>query len=240
MAIRILLVEDSDSQREFLKDGLSKQGFEIETAKNGAEAYKKLFEYQPDLVLSDIMMPVIDGYQLCRLIKNKEETKKIPVILLTILDKKIDTFWGKKAGAQLFLSKSIDINELVSNINATIRRYPVTDEYKEALIQQATPDNSAQSQLNIILNDLLLKSVFANEFRNLGDFMNYERILVEKLFSLLSSFVEYSVAGIYFASPDDFSENILYLDTLGRNLSKNLLSDIQYDFFRKLEEIHIR
>jgi diguanylate cyclase (GGDEF)-like protein len=67
--------------------------------------------------------------------------------------------------------------------------------------------------------------------------MNYERVLVEKLFSLLSSFVEYSVAGIFFASPDDFSEIILYIDPLGKNLSKNLLSDIQYDFFRKLEEI---
>ena len=237
MTAKILLVEDSESQREFLREGLTRFGFDIETARNGAEAYKKLFEYLPDLVLSDIMMPVIDGYQLCRLIKNKDDTKKIPVILLTILDKKIDSFWGKKAGAQLFLSKSIDIEELVKHINATLRRYPVTDEYKQAMTAQLATDNSAQSQLNIILNDLLLKSVFANEFRNLSDFLNYERILVEKLFSLLSSFVEYSVAGIYFASPDDFSENILYLDTLGRNLSKNLLSDIQYDFFRKLEEI---
>lgn len=237
MAVKILLVEDSDSQREFLKEGLTKHGFEVEIARNGAEGYKKLFEYLPDIVLSDIMMPAIDGYQLCRLIKNKDETKKIPVILLTMLDKKIDSFWGKKAGAQLFLSKSIDIEELIKNINATIRRYPVTTEYKDAMTAQLTGDNTAQSQLNIILNDLLLKSVFANEFRNLSDFLNYERILVEKLFSLLSSFVEYHVAGIYFASPDDFSENILYIDTLGRNLSKNLLSDIQYDFFRKLEDI---
>ena len=237
MAAKILLVEDSDSQLKFLKDGLLNNGFIVETAMNGAEAYKKLFEFVPDLVLSDIMMPAIDGYQLCRLVKSKDETKKIPVILLTILDKKIDSFWGKKAGAQLFLSKSIDMDELVTNINATLRRYPVSEEYKSKIASQATPDNSAQSQLNTILNDLLLKSVFANEFRNLSDFMNYERILVEKLFSLLSSFVEYTVAGVYFASPDDLSENILYIDTLGRNLSKNLLSDIQYDFFRKLADI---
>ncbi len=237
MSAKILLVEDSSSQLMFLKDGLVKNGFTVETAVNGAEAYKKLFEFIPDIVLSDIMMPTIDGYQLCRLIKNKEETKKIPVILLTVLDKKIDNFWGKKAGAQLFLSKSIDIEELVKNINATLRRYPITDEYKANIAQKFSPENSAQSQLNVILNDLLLKSVFANEFRNLSDFLNYERILVEKLFSLLSSFVEYTVAGVYFASPDDFSENILYIDTLGRNFSKTFLSDIQYDFFRKLDDI---
>lgn len=236
MAAKILLVEDSETQLKFLKDGLINSGFEVETAANGAEAYKKLFEVVPDIVVSDIMMPVIDGYQLCRMIKNVDETKKIPVILLTVLDKKIDSFWGKKAGAQLFLSKSIDINELARHVNSTLRRYPLTDEYKEALRQKDSSDNVAQTRLNSILNDLLLKSVFANEFRNLSDFLNYERILVEKLFSLMSSFVEYSVAGIFFASPDDYAENILYIDTLGRNLCKNVLSDIQYDFFRKMEE----
>lgn len=236
MTTKILLVEDSNTQLKFLRDGLVNNGFEVETATNGAEAYKKLYDYIPDIVVSDIMMPVIDGYQLCRMIKNVDETKKIPVILLTVLDKKIDNFWGKKAGAQLFLSKSIDMNELVKNINATLRRYPVTDEYKAGIALKTSSDNSAQTRLNMILNDLLLKSVFSNEFRNLSDFLNYERILVEKLFSLLSSFVEYSLAGIFFASPDDYAENMLYIDTLGRNLSKGVLSDVQYDFFKKMEE----
>ena len=236
MAVKVLLVEDSETQLKFLRDGLAQNGFEVETAMNGAEAYKKLFEYIPDIVVSDIMMPVIDGYQLCRMIKNIDETKKIPVILLTVLDKKIDSFWGKKAGAQLFLSKTIDMNELVKNINATLRRYPLTDDYKANIALKASSDNSAQTRLNNILNDLLLKSVFANEFRNLSDFLNYERILVEKLFSLMSSFVEYSVAGVFFASPDDYAENILYIDTLGRNINKSVLSDVQYDFFKKMEE----
>ena len=237
MATKILLVEDSETQLKFLKDGLEKNGFEVDTASNGAEGYKKVYDFQPDLVISDILMPVIDGYQLCRMLKNKEETKKIPIILLTILDKKIDNFWGKKAGAQLFLLKSIDMNELVRNIHLTIKRYPVSDTYKAELALKNTNENTSQSQLNIILNDLLMKSVFSNEFRNLSDFLNYERILVEKLFSLLSSFVEYTIAGIFFASPDEFAENILYIDTLGRNFSKNLLSDVQYDFFRKMEEL---
>ena len=236
MSAKVLLVEDSETQLKFLEEGLVSSGYIVETASNGAEAYKKFFESAPDIVVSDIMMPVIDGYQLCRMIKSKEETKKVPVILLTVLDKKIDAFWGKKAGAQLFLSKSIDIKELSLSINATLRRYPVNDEYKANIASLSKQENTAQTQLNTILNDLLMKSVFANEFRNLSDFMNYERILVEKMFSLLSSFVEYNVAGVFFSSPDDFSEKILYIDTLGRNLSKNLLSDIQYDFFRKMED----
>ena len=160
MAIKILLVEDSETQLKFLKEGLIQNGFEVETALNGSEAYKKVYACAPDIIVSDIMMPAIDGYQLCRMLKNVDETKKIPVILLTVLDKKIDNFWGKKAGAQLFLSKSIDMKELVSNINATVRRYPVTDDYKAALIERNGAENSAQSSLNTILNDLLLKSTF--------------------------------------------------------------------------------
>ena len=236
MAIKILLVDDSETQLRFLQEGLVNNGFEVETASNGSEAYKKIYIYAPDVVVADIVMPAIDGYQLCRMIKNVDETKKIPVILLSVLDKKIDNFWGKKAGAQLFLSKSIDIKELSSNINATVRRYPVTEEYKEALAKKGGEEHSAQFRLNAILNDLLMKSIFSNEFRNLSDFLNYERILVEKLFSLLSSFVEYHVAGIYFSSPDDFAENIVYFDTLGRNLPKSLLSDVCYDFFKQMEE----
>ena len=236
MAIKVLLVEDTATELKFLKDGLVSNGFEVETATNGSEAYKKAYTTAPDIIVSDIVMPVIDGYQLCRMLKNGEDTKRIPVILLTVMDKKIDAFWGKKAGAQLFLSKTIDVRELSAQMTATVRRYPMKDEYKEALIKNADNASSAQFKLNSVLNDLLMKSIFSNEFRNLSDFLNYERILVEKLFSLMSSFVEYHVAGIYFSSPDDFAENILYIDTLGRNLSKNILNDVCHDFFRNVEE----
>ena len=236
MAIKILLVEDTATELKFLREGLEGAGFEVESATNGSEAYKKVYTFAPDVVVSDIVMPAIDGYQLCRMLKNDEETKKIPVVLLTVMDNKIDTFWGKKAGAQLFLSKSIEIKELANQIIATVRRYPVKEEYKQNLIKNADSACPAQFKLNNVLNDVLMKSIFSNEFRNLSDFLNYERILVEKLFSLLSSFVEYHVAGIYFASPDDFADNILYIDTLGRNLSKNLLNDVSYDFYRNMEE----
>ena len=75
MAIKILLVDDSETQLKFLKEELTANNFEVETALSGAEAYKKLFTFAPDIVVSDIVMPPIDGYQLCRLIKNDDETK---------------------------------------------------------------------------------------------------------------------------------------------------------------------
>ena len=79
MATKILLVEDSETQLKFLKEGLEENGFDVETASNGSEGYKKVFTYAPDIVVSDIKMPAIDGYQLCRMIKNMDETKKLMV-----------------------------------------------------------------------------------------------------------------------------------------------------------------
>ena len=74
MAIKILLVEDSETQLKFLQENLISQGYDVETAMNGSEAYKKIYTTTPDVVVSDIMMPIIDGYQLCRMIKNVDET----------------------------------------------------------------------------------------------------------------------------------------------------------------------
>lgn len=236
MSPRILIIEDSETQLKYLRDKLETKGFEVVAASDGIEGYQKVYETAPDLIIADVVMPNINGYQLCRMLKNSEDTQKIPIILLTILDKKIDKFWGKKSGAQLFLSKSIDFEELYNHITSVIKRYPINQEYKDHLQHQIVTRDSAQTHLNNVLNELLMKTIFSNEFRNLSDFLNYEKVMVEKIFSLLSSFMEYNIAGLFFTSPDTLGENILYLDTLGRNVSKRVLSDIHYDFFKKLAE----
>ena len=236
MSPRILIIEDSETQLKYLRDKLETKGFEVVAASDGIEGYQKVYETAPDLIIADVVMPNINGYQLCRMLKNAEDTQKIPIILLTILDKKIDKFWGKKSGAQLFLSKSIDFEELCNHITSVVKRYPINQEYKDHLQHQIVTRDSAQTHLNNVLNELLMKTIFSNEFRNLSDFLNYEKVMVEKIFSLLSSFMEYNIAGLFFTSPDTLGENILYLDTLGRNVSKRVLSDIHYDFFKKLAE----
>ena len=74
MTAKILLVEDSETQLKFLKEELSNRGFNVEIAKNGAEGYKKIFEFFPDIIVSDIVMPIIDGYQFCRMVKNVDKS----------------------------------------------------------------------------------------------------------------------------------------------------------------------
>ena len=131
MANKILLIDDSKTQLDVMKLRLSKCGYEIETAQNGLEGYNKVFSFIPDIILSDIIMPELDGYQLCRLLKNNKLTKNIPIILLTVLDKKLDEFWGKKAGAQIFISKTAEFSEIHEKIDEQLRETSLTESDKE-------------------------------------------------------------------------------------------------------------
>lgn len=227
MVHKILVIDDSATQLGVLKLQFSKSGFEVETATSGSEGYQKVFTFAPDIVLSDVIMPNLNGYQLCRLLKNNSLSAEIPVLLLTVLDKKIDEFWSDKSGANGFLSKTSDFNEILSTVNAEILANPVSQEYKNALQEQSQSDVSAQSQINTILDDLLLDTTLLNEFRKLNEFIPQEKVLIDKIFELLGSFLDFNVAGIFFNTPNE--RKVLHLVT--RPLAENVLDDITKKFF---------
>lgn len=231
MAYKILLIDDSVTQLETLKLRLVKAGFEVESAHNGGEGYQKVFSTAPDLILSDIVMPNLNGYQLCRLLKNNPITKKIPIVLLTVLDKKIDNFWGSKSGADKFVSKTISFEQLEEITNEIIAITPVSDEYKQVLLSQPVSEETIQNQINNVLDELLMDSTFLNEFRDLSEYLTHEKVLVEKTFSLLSSFVDYNVAGLFFNSLDKNEKNILHLDINKSPVSNFIIEKLKRDFF---------
>lgn len=237
MPYKILLIDDSMTQLEMLKLQLTKSGFEVQTAKDGSEGYKKVFEVAPDLILSDVMMPNLNGFQLCRLLKNNELVKEIPIILLTALDKKIDKFWGNKSGANKFISKTASYEEIEENIKKIIDTNPVSDEYKKELLKNIVSDDTVQDQINNVLDELLMNSTFLNEFRDLGEFLSHERFLIEKTFELLSSFVDYNIAGLFLHSPDKNEKNILHLDINKNSISSFVIEKIKRDFFNEMPDI---
>ncbi|MEZ4668831.1 MAG: hybrid sensor histidine kinase/response regulator [Anaerolineae bacterium] len=104
--LRILIADDSITTRTLEKHILETAGYEVQVATDGAEAWQRLGEYHPDLVISDVEMPRTNGLELTRLIKNDEKTRHIPVILLTSLGKKEHQEEGLKAGADAYLVKS--------------------------------------------------------------------------------------------------------------------------------------
>ena len=115
---KILIVDDSATERYFFMETLSKQGYECITAENGDEAIEKSRSEKPDVILMDIVMPGMDGYKATRAISHDEATKLIPVIICTSRNQETDRVWGMRQGATDYLMKPIDAKELVAKIAA--------------------------------------------------------------------------------------------------------------------------
>jgi DNA-binding response OmpR family regulator len=114
--VQILIVEDSPTQAERLKYILRQQRYGFRVARNGREALAAMQEPLPALVISDVVMPEMDGYQLCRHIKNDQQLKRIPVILLTSLTDPVDVMKGLECGADSFIFKPYDEQALLAQI----------------------------------------------------------------------------------------------------------------------------
>ncbi|MFA7658269.1 MAG: diguanylate cyclase [Candidatus Gastranaerophilaceae bacterium] len=237
MPHKILLIDDSSTQLETLKLQLVNAGFNVETASSGVQGYQKVFEVAPDLILSEIVMPNLGGYQLCRLLKNNSATKEIPLMLLTVLDKNIDKFWGNKSGADKFISKTASFEEIEKTSKEIIEKHPVSDEYKQVLLKSEINEEIIQNQINNILDELIINSTFLNEFRDLGVFLGHEKVLVKKIFELLSSFVDYNVAGLFFDNPDKNEKNILYFDVNKKPVAEFIIEKIKRDFFTAMPDV---
>lgn len=114
--VEILIVEDSPTQAETLKYILERHDFAVLVASNGIEALSLIRECKPTMVISDIVMPEMDGYQLCREIKNDEELRGLPVILLTALSDPRDVVRGLECGADIFITKPYEEKYILSRI----------------------------------------------------------------------------------------------------------------------------
>lgn len=124
----VLVVDDEELNRKLLRELLTSRGFHVEEAANGEEALRKVRQVSPDLVLLDVMMPRIDGLQVCRGLKQDPRTQLIPIVLLTALSAVDDRVAGIEAGADDFLSKPFHQAELLARVHSLIRVKQLTDQ----------------------------------------------------------------------------------------------------------------
>jgi twitching motility two-component system response regulator PilH len=117
---QILIVDDSPTEAHVLKGMLEKHGFEVETADNGTEGIERAKELKPDLILMDVVMPGLNGFQATRQLTKDPETKDIPVIIVTTKDQETDRVWGMRQGARDFLTKPVAEKILMDKINAAM------------------------------------------------------------------------------------------------------------------------
>ena len=125
---RILIVDDESAARMALATLLRREGFDVRDVSDGAAALAECASFRPDLILLDIVMPGVDGFEVCRRIKATPETRLTPVVLITGLSATEDRIKGINAGADDFLSKPIDFNELLARTRSLLRLKQYTDE----------------------------------------------------------------------------------------------------------------
>ena len=128
----ILIADDQAANRVLLEELLTAHGLQVVTVSNGAEVVPQLMTTQVDLVLMDVMMPRLTGFQACEEIKNNPDTYLIPVILITALSDKQDRIAGIKAGADDFLSRPVDKTELLARVRSLLKLKQRTDELERA------------------------------------------------------------------------------------------------------------
>lgn len=116
---KILVIEDEHSISDIIKFNLKKEGYEVETAYDGGEGLSKALTWGADLILLDIMLPVMDGFEVCKRVREKST---VPILMLTAKEEEVDKVLGLELGADDYITKPFGMRELIARIRANIRR----------------------------------------------------------------------------------------------------------------------
>src|SRR2546423_9973851 len=178
----ILIVDDDSRERELLEVMLAPQGYQLRTARGGEEALGAVLSDPPDLILLDVLMPGMDGYQVARQIKSNRATRNIPVIMLTALEDRQARIAGLRCGAEDFLSKPLDHAELSVRVRNLLRlksAYAELDRRNcevEAALRLAREARKASEDANVAKS--LFLRVMSHELRTpLNAISGYTQLL---------------------------------------------------------------
>ncbi|MBU7008600.1 response regulator transcription factor [Phosphitispora fastidiosa] len=140
----ILVVDDESHIVELVRFNLEKEGYNVISAQDGLKAYKMAAEHKPDLIVLDVMLPEMDGFEVCRQIQKDIEMAEIPIIMLTARSEEIDKVLGLEIGADDYITKPFSPRELIARVKARLRRITA---------KQQNPEISGQV---IRINDLII------------------------------------------------------------------------------------
>ncbi len=126
----VLIVDDDKVNRLVMRKPLEMEGYQVSEAQSGREAAQQVAKSAPDVILLDVMMPGINGYEVCRLFKNNQTTEGIPILLVTVLGDREQRLKGIEAGANDFLTKPVDVRELMLRVKNAVQMKHLFDQLK--------------------------------------------------------------------------------------------------------------
>ena len=202
-APKVLIADDSPLVLRMIEKMLEGAGFSVDTAKDGIEAIEKAFSSAVDLIILDVMMPRMNGYQACRLLKAEPSTREVPVVILTSKDQPGDRFWGIQTGADHYVTKDADpqrILELVKTVAAA-----------QAARQRQQPPREVRHSTSVDIlskvNDLLDRKLF--EATLLTEIGRVARSLVHfdetftSVMGIIARVVDYTIGAMAFVEDED-------------------------------------
>ena len=116
----VLVVEDTLSELKLIKNYLQDSGYQVIVATDAMAALEQAVQQQPDVVITDVLMPGMSGFELCRKLKNHPQTKQLPIIICSSKDQAIDRIWGMKQGAAVYVTKPFTREQLVSAVKSVV------------------------------------------------------------------------------------------------------------------------
>jgi signal transduction histidine kinase/ligand-binding sensor domain-containing protein/CheY-like chemotaxis protein len=201
--IKVLIVEDNDDLLNFMKATLSID-FKVFTAVDGKKAWEFILKQIPDLVVSDIMMPNVDGFELCKLMKSTYETSHIPIILLSALTEKTEQLHGLGLGADDYLTKPFDLSLLIQRIKTIIHNRVIVREKAFKLIKGESVDSAIHENE---LNDIFLKKILEVARANISN-SEFSKDDFASLLNISSSLLYKKTKSLTGLSPIDFIKTI--------------------------------
>ncbi|MCL2294547.1 MAG: response regulator [Spirochaetes bacterium] len=201
---RILIFEDSEIFADMLLEFLNAEGYETERAENGLEGIKKVYTFLPELIVSDVEMPLFKGYQSTRLLKSRSATKNIPIIMFTSLGESKDRFWGEQAGADFYIEKSPEnFAELSKQIQRLLSESAPIDYAAIKREGKRINSNSLIEMVNNLLDNKLFQTTLIGLLADLSGKADSLEETVQGVFALLNNVCLAEICSIMIKDADN-------------------------------------
>jgi twitching motility two-component system response regulator PilH len=200
---RILIFEDSDIFADMLLEFLNGEGYETARAENGLEGIKQVYAFLPELIVSDVEMPLFKGYQSARLLKSRPTTQNIPIIMFTSLGESKDKFWGEQAGADFYIEKSPEnFTELSKQIRRLLSESQPVDYERIKREGKRINTNSLIEMVNNILDNKLFQTTLIGLLAELSSKVTSLEETVKGVFALLKNVCQAEICSVMIKDTD--------------------------------------